>query len=332
MKKIFYALFCFLSTLIFANPLPMEPKLKINNLVLCKINGKTISVMDVKKKMDFILHSSFPDYANSKSAQYQFYTSSWKHVLKELINTQLMVSEAEAKEIKVNDGEIREEMEEKFGPNVLLTLENIGLTFDEAFDLVKTDMIVKRVMWYYVHSKALLKVTPEMIKQNYKSYCDKNPPFDEWEYQVISIKSNDELQAKQIADKAYALLSEEKDTKELQDQFPNAIQFSKFYSVNSKDISKSHKEILSALKVGAYSLPILQKSKDNKSNNKIFYLKNHSIKEPPAFEKMADKIKEDLLQEAAKEESIAYFSRLYKYYGIDDSNFKTDDVNPFVLE
>lgn len=346
MKKlfiIFISLF-FIST-IFSNlnsPL-LDPKINVNNVVLTKVNGKNISVIDVMKKMDFIFHKSYPNLENSKPARYQFYLSSWKNVLKEMINTELMVAQAELKEVKIHDGEIREEMEDRFGPNTMITLEKIGLSYDEAFEMIKTEMIVKRMMWYFVQSKVLTQVTPQLIRQEYKIYTEKNPPFDEWQYQVISIKNDDESCAKLVAEKTYQLLKDSSQSpeelsdkiKEIEKEYPStSIQISSTYNVTSKDISDSHKNILLSLKEDSYSQPICQASRfDNKKNNKIFYLKKYNHKIPPSFEEMADNIKNELLQKHLSDESENYFGKLRKYYNIvDEETLLPENFTPFSLE
>lgn len=352
MKKftnfIFYCLTIILASVSFASNISpgapnIEPKLNVNNIVLTKVNGKNISVIDVMKKMDFVFHKSFPELIASKQAKFQFYSSSWKHVLNELINTELILAQAEAKEIKVHEGEIREEMENRFGPNTMLTLENVGLTYDEAFQMIKTEMIVQRMMWYFVQSKALTQVTPQLIKQEYRTHLEKNPPFDEWNYQVISIKGNDEKEAQALANKTWELLKDchlsldemSDKIKEQEKEYKNsAIQISSTYKVTSKDVSSSHKEILTALAEDSFSAPIAQTSRfDNKKIHRIFYLKKHELKAPPSFEEMADDIKNDLLQKIAMKESDAYFSKLRKYYGITDEETNVpDNFVPFSLE
>lgn len=352
MKHIFLICF-FLLTTIFAsdkpdlsilNPEQSNQKITINNAILAKVNGKTISVLDVAKKMDLIFHQMYPDLANSKSAKFQFYNASWKHVLNEMINTHLMVAEAQSKEVKINDGEIREEMEQRFGPNILVTLENIGVSYNEAWEMTKTEMIVKRMMWYFVHAKALTKITPETIRQNYRIYCQKNPPLDEWEYQVISIKSTNQKLEEELSKKAYELAKNTPDFTVLQDKLKDfeklhpdcTLQVSATFKRNSKELASSHKDVLSALKEDSYSLPIAQLSKvDNQKTHKIFYLKKHDLKTAPTFDDLSLKIKDELLQKVVTEESQAYFTKLRKFYGFDENSLKKiipQDFQPFSLQ
>lgn len=347
MKKLLsICLFLFLLSLCSANVAPLpgkEPKLNIHNIVLTKVNGKSISVIDVMKKMDFIFHKAYPNLISSKQARYQFYSSSWKHVLTELINTELMLAQAEAKEIKIHDSEIREEMENRFGPNTMTNLSTVGLSYNEAFQMIKTELIVRRMMWFFVQSKALTQITPQLIKQEYRLYLEKNPSFDEWDYQVISVKGSNDQEAEAAANKIYELTKSntlsfeelEAKLKELEKEFVNTnMQASPTYKVTSKDISKSHKDVLSTLQVNSFSPPIFQTSRsDNKKIHRIFFLKRHELKTPPSFEEMADNIKNELLQKAVSEESELYFAKLRKYYGItQESAIIPENFEPFSIE
>jgi hypothetical protein len=217
----------------------------------------------------------------------------------------------------------------------------ISFLINKTEELIKTDLIVKRMMWYFVHSKALKIVTPELIRQNYRLYLEKNPPLDQWKYQVISIKGKEE-KLEGFSKEIYALLEKNKKPleelndsfKEIEKTYPeNSIQTSPFYESTSKDLSKNHKEILKSLKEESYSNPINQISKiDNKKLIRIFYLKHHELKTPPSFDEMADKVKEELLQQAVAEESNNYFNKLYKYYNIDENEILPENFEPFSLK
>ena len=56
-------------------------------------------------------------------------------MLMEMIDHQLILADATDKEIKISSGEVREEMEFRFGPNIMLTLDNIGLTYDDTWKM-----------------------------------------------------------------------------------------------------------------------------------------------------------------------------------------------------
>ena len=138
--------------------------------------GKAISVMDVVRKMDLLFYRQYPDLASSAMARYQFYTSGWRSVLGAVIDDYLIVADAEEKEITVNDGEVREELEKMFGPDVVLNLDQLGMTLEEAFDLLKTELTVQRMTAIMVRSKAITDVHPLSVRKNIKNFSVRTLP------------------------------------------------------------------------------------------------------------------------------------------------------------
>jgi len=90
---------------------------------------------------------------DSKTARYQFYSSQWYPTLQQMIDHELMVTDAETRQVNVSDGEVREEIQTRFGPNVMESLDQLGITYDEAREMVHQDMIVQRIQWVRVSSK-----------------------------------------------------------------------------------------------------------------------------------------------------------------------------------
>src|ERR1700738_2776124 len=117
----------------------------VNNRILAKINGKPISVVDVMKKMDLLFYKRYPQYTSIPAARFQFYQLHWQYVLNELIDKELVMADAADNKLPLTPGDIRQEMEEWFGPNIIVNLDQAGLTFDEAWKLVEEDLILQRM-------------------------------------------------------------------------------------------------------------------------------------------------------------------------------------------
>ena len=201
-----------------ANPMhdfSSDQKIAVQNSILAQVNGKTISMMDVKKKMDMVFHQNYPQLASSNQARFQFYEVSWRHVLMELIDNELIIADATDKEIKLTDGEIREVVEERFGPNVMQTLDKIGITYDETWKMVKNELLAQRMSWFFITSKAMNTVTPQDIRQAYRHYVDKNPSYSEWKYRVISIRAD--KPDDKLADEIYTFLADKKNPENLKE-------------------------------------------------------------------------------------------------------------------
>src|SRR4029079_5046854 len=178
MKHMYFFSFFMVFAAIFAHANPPaalaleEPQeIVVYNRILAKVNGKTISVIDVMKKMDLFLQRYYPQYARSKMARFQYYSKQWRDTLTQIIDQELMLADAEHLELKVSDAEVREEVLTRFGPNIMATLDTIGMTYEEARTLIYNEMVVQRIMWYRVHSKALSIVNPQDIKKAYRAFC-----------------------------------------------------------------------------------------------------------------------------------------------------------------
>ena len=319
-----------------------EPKVSVNNTLLAKVNGNTISVLDVMKKMDMVLHRNYPQYADSSQARFHFYSANWRPVFMEMIDTELILSDAQDKEMKISDGEVREEMESRFGPNVTSTLEKIGLTYEDAWKMVKNELTVQRMTWFFVHSKAMQSISPQAIRDAYHQYLVQNPPFQEWGYRVISIRSDDDNEA--AAEELYRLLLETKQSpesasflKDWETRHPSLkLQISNEYTAKDADLSESHRTILSSLALGNYSQPTCQISRsDNKKIYRIFYLSQKNDHPAPAFDTISGQLKNELMQKAVARESDGYLQKLRKHYGFDPSRLQETvpgDLQPFHLE
>ncbi len=329
----------------FAPPIPSqssEPELIINNRILATVNGKSITVMDVMRKMDLFLARAYPDVAKSFENRSQFYQQSWKATLNQLIDNELIIADAEKMEMKVPEKDIREAIHERFGPNVMTTLDDLGITYDEGWHLIHSEMAVQRMSWYRVHSKAFQRIGPQDIKFAFQDWIKHNPPKEEWKYQVLSIRSKTEQIGKVFAQKAYSLIRNEpipfealaKTLKEDIDPSVN-INVSDEYNVENKDLSESHKAILCNLTPGAYSEPTAQVSRFDKSIvHRIFYLKDHSIDAPAKFDSKVDDLQDELLQKEVAKEYPLYLSKLRKQYNFDEKQLEDIPANfqPFTLK
>lgn len=343
--KFFAFLFCACSCFAQMNFSPRgEPQISVKNRILTTVNGTAISVVDVMKKMDMILHQNYPQFADSPQARFQFYSTSWRPILMEMIDTELILSDAEEKEIKLTDGEVREEMEARFGPGVQLTLETIGLSYDDAWKMVRKELIVRRMLWFFAQSKAIQSVSPLTIRQAYRQYLAEHPPYQEWSYRVITLKAENEEgsalagEVSQLLATATASLECMADQlKEWESAHPDAgLGISNEYVVRDCDLSDSYRSVLATLSPGNYSKPIAQASRvEKKPLQKIFYLKDKIDHPAPSFDALAPQLKNELTQKAVAKESDVYMQKLRKYYGFDQGGLKEtlpENLQPFALE
>ncbi len=315
----------------------LEHQIIVNNNIVATVNGKNISMLDVTKKLDYMIYQSHPEIISSEAAKYQFYLSSWKFALIDMINSELMLAEAKSKDVKVEDTEIKEILQQRFGPDVTLTLAQLNLTYEEAFEIIKNEEITKRIRWFFVNTKALQKVTPAMIRTEYNRTVADQPAGDVFHFQIATIKTNNKAQSSTLALKAHQLLkNKNRSLNELKKELDNNVQISPEYTTASSELSDTYRNALASLKIGECSSPVSQISQyDGKIAWRIFYLKDKTHINPPSFDQMSEKIKNDLLQEIAKEENAKYFEKLYKKYGIDEASLhkilSDESLSPFFL-
>lgn len=339
-RKVYFLAFLLLPLLAFSHE--KEPEILVQNRILATINGKNISVYDVMKKMDVFLARHYPEEAKSNVSRLQFFNQSWHTILNQLIDNELILADSERLEIKIPDAKIRETIHERFGPNVMASLDELEITLDEAWKMIYTEMAVQQVSWYRVYKKAQDQTGPEDIKASFKQYLITNPPKEEWKYQVLSIRAKTEQLGSVFAQKAQALIRNEplpfeslaKILQESNEDNTATITLSDEYSVESKDLSESHKAVLCNLSEGDYSEPISQVSRHDSSNvHRIFYLKKHTVEEPPSFDSMTDQLLDDLVQKEITKQMPPYLAKLRKQFNFDGKSLESipADFQPFSM-
>lgn len=319
MKWILCALFSLTSLL-------ANDAIELNNRPLAKVNGKTLSLIDVVKQMNVFIKQFSPEVRENPANRFQFYQGNWRYTLDRLIDNNLILLDAEAKEVKVEEGEVREELYNRFGPNIILSLAEVGMSMEEAHDMVEMEMIVDRMRWSRVQAKAMQDVTPNSIKVAYDRYCVEYPPETEWEYDVLTIRDPNTSFGEELAKKAYALLAEKKDLNIVNTALESKGSSVKHYSAKDKDVSKAHLKVLGDLEIGKWSEPIAQVSRaDNRTVYRVFHLIQKDRKETPALLTVYDNIKNNLLEQKAEKYYNEYVSKLRDQFRITE-NFANIEI------
>lgn len=322
---------------------PDDPvQIVVNNRVLAKIHGQAITVLDLMKKMDIVFFRQFPEYTTIKAARHQFYLTNWKHFLSEMIDKELILADAKENKMPITNGDIRQELETLFGPNIIQNLDKLGITMEEAKRLVENDIIIRRMIGYRVNNKAIQQVNPQDIKKAYETYARENIRPDEWIYNIIAIKDSDPKVSRDVSFFIYNALSNGLPLSDLEGyvktQIPASVNvnISSEYQHKEKEISDTYKESLLPLSAGTYSAPALQKSRNDKITlYRIFYLKEIVRGGVIPFVEVADKLKQSLIQQAMDVETKNYLKRLRERFGVNEAQLKTmvpDDFEPFTLK
>jgi len=302
----------------------------VNNRILLKLNGKVITVMDVVRKMDLLFYQQYPTLTDSPVARYQFYTSGWRTVLGAVIDDNLIMADAEEKKITVNDGEVREELEQVFGPDVVFNIDKLSMTLEEAFELLKMELTVQKMTSIMVRSKAMTEVYPILMKKRYEKVRSENPPLNYWVYRVLSIRGQDH---EKVAQYAYQLMTEQglafEDLAQAVQEEGIELAYSEEFRQKEQDLSLSYRAVLETLSAGVASVPI-----SSQKVSRLLCLKSIERVDPPAFKEMEEEIKRELTQEAFLRYNKEYRQKLRKLYGVTDdylSSVIPNDLQPFTL-
>lgn len=313
--------------------------IEFNNCLLAKVNGKPITLYDVVKKLDLIFYKQYPEYRNILEAKYQFFVINWKSILNDLVEKELVLADAEENNFKVSSGDVRQEMEKLFGPNIIANLDELGLSYDDAWNMLQGDITIRRMTMGRIQSKTMQALTPQAVRAAYEKYAAENRHPEIWKYQVISFRDQDSTKAAEAANLAHHLLVEERlSLKDLAQELSKrgvsketSVNVSEEFKLSPKDISEQIRDTLAALDSSTFSHPIAQQSKAVKATVfRIFFMSEKIPEGTDPLEKVEEKIKDRIFNDVSSKESEAYFTRLRKHFAVHE-NMTDKDYQPFVL-
>lgn len=307
------------------NQMSAPSSVETQNRILAEINGKPITVLDLKKQMDVVFRQEFSEYLDNPVARFQFYENSWKQVFEDLIDRELVLADAERMGMTVTNGDIRQEMIESFGPNVMATLDEIDLPFSQAWEMIETDITIRRMTSARAHFKAYAKVHPKDIREAYSGYVTGFDSTPVMTYRVITVRTTEEELGEEIASSIFTQLE---GTANIEDAVAVAMsQTEQDPSVSTKlsdtfiqkasEISPNYLTTLSELKPGTVSKPTMQKSRaTGKAVWRLFFLEDLEKCNPKTFAELEEEINGHLLQKSIAEETIQYKSELREQFNI----------------
>lgn len=333
-----------------------QHEIMIHNRPLARVNGKTISLYDVVGKMNMFLHLRHPEVFKDKPTLCQFYLAQWKIFLEDMVNNELILADAEDKEVDISEGDIRKKLEEDYGSHLFAKLDEMGLSLEEVKKSVKEELTIQQMMWFRAYSRALQNVTPGQIKRQYETEKAQFKSKDTFTYQMLTIRGNSVDAIEKIAKEAYALLEKQNTLApeaavtgeepatiaEVAALLNQKCEESKLdvklipsldYSMDSAQIAAQHMEVLSNLPLKTFSKPVLQTSKTG-DVIRIFYLKDREKTTPHPFTQLAASLKDKLTEFYANREKKNYIDRLKKQYRAEDHETYFElpkDYTPFDL-
>ena len=311
-----------------ASPIGQDGRaLTIHHQILGRVNGKAISTLDVSKKLDQLFKRDFPQYADTEEIRYQFFMTNWQMVYQDLVSKELILADVTEKKMPISHGDVREELESMFGPNIIENLEKAQMTYNEAWEMIRSDIAIRRMMWARVNQKATNAVTPKLIREAYEKLLSEQTEAAEWRYRVISIRGENAEQTADVAAAACEALYANASTIDSLSSYLDetnkrdatvVIKASELFSRTEATISSSHKEGLLNLAPDGFSTPIEQLSRSGQKIFRIFYLEDRQEPTPPVFSEVADSLHSQLIQGAAEKETVNYFETLRAKYEVED--------------
>lgn len=323
---------------------PAFPQLRVHNRILCSVLGKPISVLDVQKALEIQFFVSFPEHRDHPQAKFEFMMVRWKDVLSDLINRELVLADAEDRDLKVVDGDVREEMIRRFGADLVPALDSLSMGVDEAWDMIRDEIRAQRMIGAMVLFPAISSVTADEIRSTYVAMCDQTAQQDEFSYRILTVKGEDPQQASVVAQQAYELLHEgQRSPEEVvaclrgAESCPQGVvcQISEEFCQPKRMLAEQNRSILEKLQVGAFSAPMAQHSRASRQDvHRIFILTGRKTSDLPSLDQAAQKIQESLGDQRAQALHRKYMMELRERYGITDEYLKHQipaDFQPFEM-
>jgi len=308
--------------------------ISIENRVLATVRGQVITVVDVMKKLDMLFYQQFPQYRGSTEAKFEFYKSNWRKVFEDLVNRQLVLAWAEERQLQVSNGELREELEQMFGPNVMMNLYEAGLSVYEVQEMMRADILMRRIIGFCVRMPVMAAITPEVVQAEYERQCFEAKKRTIWTWKSVTIRSKESDCPKQVAEQIAEQLVELSPD---QIQLPEEVEILSSQTFHSKngELSTSLQELFQALPEGRYSEPVEFVGRSSPTKSWRCYLVEKKEHETlPPFSELEEVLREHLAAPEMEEKSFEFFANLRKQYHVQQflSSDKLVAFEPFVLQ
>lgn len=319
-------------------------RILVENRVLASVNSNPITVIDVMKKMDAEFYMEYPHLMDSDIARYQFYRGKWRFEFDRMVNGELILADAKARNIELTKGDVRQEIEKRFGPQVILNIDKIGLTYDEVWAMVERDIFVQRMTQGYLYLKGVFNVTPSDLLRAYQDFSSNNKKPDVWNYYMISFSGANALENAQMCKQVLAELAEKnKNFSTISLQFKDKMAgddkkmtISKPLELSSNEISEPHLRALSKLELNHFSDPIQETSRVTQQPvYRLFYLANYKPSEKIELPEVEEQLLMKVKNEKFEQEYHNYIVMLRDRYGLTQEMLNDSmpaDFEPFKLK
>lgn len=324
---------------------PPEKKVLVHNRVLAHVNGNAISVIDLVKRMDMVLFQKYPQYLDIPEARFQFYTTQWRQTLLDCLDRELVLADAEEKKFEVSTGDVREELEEIFGPNMMYNLDSAGLTADEAFKMLKQEITLRRMLFMQVRSRVFATVTPSQIRARYAEYVNELSNQTRCTWSAVTIKSRDIQEARDFAEQLFTLVQEQQiHPSQIDYELKNrglaketiTVTVTDPFEQKSSELSKPLQELFQSMQKGNYCRPQLQKSRSGQGDLfRLYFIHELSETVAPPIQEVEAMLRDEVTEKLTQMKIEEYYADLRRHFHVakdEIENALPPNFQPFELK
>ena len=318
---ILWSLFAFSSfSFVGADAAEAKKEIVADQRILASIRDHIITVGDVMKKMDIVFYQQYPQFRNSTEHRLQFYDSNWRAMLQELVERRVIMVFAEENHMEVGHGEVREELEELFGPNVLLTMYEARVSMDDAYDMIRQDIMMRRILHFYVRAAALASITPQKIKEVYQEKYENRAKEEKISWHILSLKAPEGPSVTQKIKAIVDALNHESSTFEKErERLPEGwdLLLSPLFTTEISQLSSTLRPVLEHSAAGIWSDPIQAKeAKKGCEKWSSYFVKERLKGERIPLNVVENEIQETLLSPLIQERRKIFIDDLIKKYDV----------------
>ena len=292
----------------------------MENKVLATVRDQIITVFDVVKKMDMIFYQQFPQYRGVPEARCEFYRANWRRIFQELVDRQLIISMAEEKHFDVTNGDIREELEEIFGPNAMMNMYEEGLSLHDVEEMMRADILLRRALSFYVHSPVISSVTPSVLRTAYEKRIEELKGGYGWVWRSATVKSKSGDCPEGVAKQMWSLLQKSHCTiEQISAELGNGYEvvLSQPFRSEKSEVAPTVQAVLEQLQPQTFSEPQPFTSRSDPRQGWRCYIvdERFSVK-VPSFEELEALLQNEIASPVITVRTAEFFEDLRKQYGV----------------
>jgi len=320
-RKIFFCL-CLCGTVFATLPSKM---ISVNNRVLATVRGQVITVMDVTKRLDMLFFQQFPEHRSSTEARFEFYKANWKRVFEDLVDRQLILAWAEDRQFQVSSGDIREELEEMFGPNTMMNVYEAGLSIHEVWEMMRADILMRRALGFYVQMPVMSSITPEVLRGEYTKLLERAEGEQFFVWKSVSFKAKEGVCTKQMAKEALERFKSGEQSQEVE------WAVSPSFRTHPTELSPQVQELFATLGQGQYS-EVIEYSGRSGKGWKSYMIEKIDQGSVQPFSEVETALREQLASPEMERKTREFFADLRKQYRVSQSDEQITAFEPFSLQ